>query len=46
MSDALKKKEAIKKAYPHSKTWASKVDGMSESRVIAIFLRMTRDGKI
>ena len=46
MSGISEKKELIKKAYPHSKTWPSKVDRMPEGQVTAIFFRLKREGKI
>ncbi|QPX71428.1 hypothetical protein SscP1EGY_30 [Streptomyces phage SscP1EGY] len=46
MSGISEKKELIKKAYPHSKTWPSKVDKMPEGQVTAIFFRLKREGKI
>jgi hypothetical protein len=42
----ISKRELIKQAYPHSKTWASKVDQMSEKQVIAIFFRLKQQGKL
>lgn len=46
MSGISEKKELIKKAYPHNKTWPSKVDKMPEGQVTAIFFRLKREGKI
>lgn len=46
MSGISEKKELIKRAYPHSKTWSSKVDKMPEGQVTAIFFRLKREGKI
>jgi len=39
-------KELVKQAYPHSKSWASKVDRMPENQVTAIFLRLKQQGKL
>uniref|UniRef100_A0AAU7GZV5 Helix-turn-helix DNA binding domain protein n=1 Tax=Streptomyces phage Scarif TaxID=3158858 RepID=A0AAU7GZV5_9CAUD len=46
MSGISQQRELIKQAYPHSKTWSSKVDKMPEGQVQAIFLRMRREGKV
>jgi hypothetical protein len=46
MDGISEKKELIKKAYPHSKAWASKVNNMPEAQVTAIFIRLKREGKI
>lgn len=46
MSDIYQQRELIKKAYPNSKAWASKVSKMPEAQVTAIFLRLRREGKI
>jgi hypothetical protein len=46
MDDMSQKKELVKKAYPHSKAWASKVNNMPEAQVTAIFIRLKREGKI
>jgi len=46
MSGISQLRELIKQAYPHSKTWPSKVDKMPEGQVQAIFLRMRKAGKI
>ena len=45
MDDIFRTRELVKKAYPH-KGWALKVDTMSDSNVIAIFLRLKRQGKV
>ncbi|QGJ96752.1 hypothetical protein SEA_FIDGETORCA_53 [Streptomyces phage FidgetOrca] len=45
-SDIFQKRELIKQAYPHSKTWPSKVNKMPEGQVMAIFFRLKRQGKI
>lgn len=45
-SDIFQKRELIKQAYPHSKTWPSKVDRMAEGQVLAIFFKLKRQGKI
>jgi len=39
-------KELVKQAYPHSKTWATKVERMPDHQITAIFLRLKREGKI
>jgi hypothetical protein len=46
MSGIFDKRELIKKAYPRSHTWPSKVNKMPENQVIAIFLKLRREGKI
>lgn len=38
-------REQLKKQYP-SKTWAAKLDKMSDSQVIAILLRLKLQGKL
>ena len=45
MSDIFRTRELVKQAYPH-KGWALKVDNMSDSKVIAIFLRLKGQGKV
>ncbi|QEQ93546.1 hypothetical protein SEA_GIRLPOWER_47 [Streptomyces phage GirlPower] len=45
-SGIFQKRELIKQAYPHSKTWPSKVDKMPEGQVVAIFFKLKRQGKI
>jgi len=42
----ISNRELIKKAYPHSKTWPSKVDKMPEGQVTAIFFKLKKEGKI
>jgi hypothetical protein len=42
----ISKREQIKKAYPHSKTWSAKVDKMSDSQATAIFLSMQKKRQI
>jgi hypothetical protein len=39
-------REKIKKAYPASKTWAAKVDKMSEGQLIAVLLKFKQNGLI
>lgn len=39
-------REALKKAYPNSKTWARKVDKMWPTQVHAIFMRFREQGKV
>ncbi len=45
MSDH-KEREAVKNAYPKSKTWAHKVDKMPEAQVIALYNRFRAEGKL
>jgi hypothetical protein len=45
MADISRTKESVKKAYPHSRTWPAKVDKMTDGQVIAIFLKLRRQGK-
>jgi hypothetical protein len=42
----ISKRELIKQAYPHSKTWSSKVDKMPEGQVTAIFFKLKKERKI
>jgi len=42
----ISNREMIKKAYPHSETWAKKVDRMPDAQVTAIFLKMKKERKI
>ena len=42
---SMDKREAVKSVYP-SPNWARKVNNMSESQVVAVFMRLQRDGKI
>lgn len=46
MGDIFRKRELVKKAYPHSKTWKNKVEKMPDSQIVAVFLRLRRQGKI
>lgn len=46
MATTTRERELVKGAYPHSPTWKSKVDRMSDRQVTAIFLRFKREGKI
>jgi hypothetical protein len=39
-------REKLKKAYPASKTWAAKVDRMSEPQLVAILLKFKQNGLI
>jgi ABC-type phosphate transport system auxiliary subunit len=39
-------REELKKAYPHSDKWKSKVDEMSARQVSAIFIRLRAQGKL
>lgn len=34
------KREAIKKAYPNSPTWAARVDKMPDNQVVAVYSRL------
>lgn len=43
--DILRKKEAVKAAYPGPK-WSEKVDKMSEGQIIAVFMRLKKQNKI
>ena len=36
----------LKARYPHSLSWAAKVDKMFENQVIAIYLRMAQSGEL
>jgi hypothetical protein len=38
-------RELVKRAYP-SKTWAAKVDKMSDAQLIAVLMRLKLQGKI
>lgn len=42
----VNKREELKKAYPNSKSWWARVDKMSESQVVAIYLKLKRQGKV
>jgi hypothetical protein len=42
----IPQRELVKKAYPHSKAWASRVDKMPDAQVTAVFLRLKSKGKI
>lgn len=42
----ISKREQIKQAYPHSKTWPAKVDRMTDSQVVAIFFKLKNQGKL
>lgn len=46
MDDIFRKRELVKQAYPHSKTWTQKVKNMPDSQIVAVFLRLRRQGKI
>jgi len=43
---AFMEREAIKAVYPNSPTWGGKVDRMSDSQVVAIYLRFKAEGKL
>lgn len=45
MTTTLNEREMLKKAYP-SKSWARRVDKMSDSQIAAIFLRLRAQGKV
>ena len=38
-------REELKRVYP-SKKWAAKVDKMTESQVVAVYMRLKAQGKI
>ena len=40
-----KEREALKAAYPSNK-WAQKVNKMSDSQVIAVYMRLKLQGKV
>lgn len=44
-SDILAKREAVKFAYP-SPTWANKVMKMTDSQIIAVYLRLKSQNKV
>lgn len=46
MDDISFKREQIKKAYPTSKSWASKVRKMPEAQVAAVFLKLKKENRI
>jgi len=39
-------RQLLKSAYPASKTWAQKVDKMSDAQVIAVLMRLKSKGII
>lgn len=39
-------REALKKAYAHSQSWAEKVDRMSRRQLAAIYLKFKAQGKL
>lgn len=41
----ISKREQVKKAYPGD-GWAARVNKMTENQVVAIFLRLKREGKV
>jgi hypothetical protein len=43
---SISTRELIKKAYPHSKTWAKKVDRMPEAQVFAVYINLKKAGKL
>jgi hypothetical protein len=45
MDDIFRKRELVKQAYP-TKAWQTKVSAMTDSQVVAIFLRLRRQGKV
>lgn len=45
MDDISRKREALFAVYP-SKKWSDKVKAMSDSQVIAVYLRLKAQGKI
>ncbi len=42
---SIAERERLKAVYP-SKTWAQKVDKMSDSQVVAVYLRLKRQNKL
>lgn len=44
MSDTNQKRQALRALY--GEAWKKRVDKMSEAQVVAIFLKMQREGKI
>lgn len=42
----VNKREELKKAYPHSKAWAERVNKMPENQVVAVYLRLKSKGKV
>lgn len=46
MDDVSQKREALKAAYSTSRRWATKVNKMSDSQVIAVYLRLKSQGKV
>lgn len=45
MDDIFRKRELVLKAYP-TETWKARVKNMPDSQIIAVFLRLRRQGKI
>lgn len=45
MAQANRERELVKAAYP-SRKWADKVDAMTGSQVIAVYMRLRLQGKI
>lgn len=43
--DQVYVRETLKKMYPNKK-WSDKVDGMSDSQVIAVYVRLTEQNAI
>jgi len=41
----VKEREAVKKVYPYKRWWA-KVDKMTDSQIIALYLRWRGEGKV
>jgi hypothetical protein len=39
-------REALKKAYPNSKSWAEKVDKMQPNQVTAVYIRLRSQQKL
>ena len=38
-------REALKSLYPKSKKWLAKVDGMTDSQVVAVYFRLFQEKK-
>lgn len=45
MDDISRKREALIAAYP-GKSWRKKVTKMSDSQVVAVYLRLKQQGKV
>jgi hypothetical protein len=45
MDDIFRKRELVKQAYP-TQTWKDKVKKMPDNQIVAVYLRLRRQGKI